>query len=77
MANISTRTPGRPSGVSRGIELAVDAGLAPQPMTDVAKPVIVTAACLAQRRFGPVMMSAVPCMAKASAKLSSMRDAIC
>ena len=44
----------------------------PQPMIEVAKPVMLVAAFMAQRRVGPVMVMAVAAIAKASAKVSSM-----
>ncbi len=71
-ANTSTRTPGRPSGVASAASSASIPASAPQAMIEVAKPVIVTAACRAQRRVGAVITSAVARMSKASAKLSSM-----
>ena len=73
MANMRTRTPGRPSGVLfPGRSPSIPAS-APQPITEVANPVIVVAACSAQRRLGAVIRIAVPRIGKASAKLSSMR----
>ncbi len=45
----------------------------PQPITEVAKPVIDTAACRAHLRFGAVMIDAVARMPKASANVSSTR----
>jgi hypothetical protein len=45
----------------------------PQPMTDVAKPVIVTAACLAQRALSAVITKPVARMVNASANVSSTR----
>ena len=44
----------------------------PQPITEVAKPVIVVAACAAQRAVGAVMTIAVARMSNASANVSSM-----
>ena len=43
-----------------------------QPMTEVAKPVIWVAAIMAQRRLRAVMMTRVPHILKASAKVSSI-----
>ena len=51
MANIRTRTPGRPSGVSRGSTSPSMPASTPQPMTEVAKPVNVTAAWRAHLRL--------------------------
>ena len=45
----------------------------PQPITEVAKPVIVTAACRAQCALSAVMITPVARMPKASANVSSMR----
>ena len=42
-------------------------------MTDVPKPVMVTAACRAQRALSAVMISAVARMSNASANVSSTR----
>ena len=44
----------------------------PQPITEVAKPVIVVAACSAHLRLSAVTISAVARMPKASANVSSM-----
>ena len=44
----------------------------PHAITEVAKPVIVVAACAAQRSVGAVMTIAVARMSKASANVSSM-----
>ena len=49
---------------------------APQPMTEVAKPVMVVAACIAQRRLGAVIRIAVPRIGKASAKTIVDADAV-
>ena len=51
-AKIITRQPGRPSGVADGGSSTSIAASQPQPMTEVAKPVIVIAACRAHLRFG-------------------------
>ena len=45
----------------------------PQPMTEVPKPVMVTAAWRAQRALSAVITTAVARMVKASAKVSSIR----
>ena len=52
MANSSTRTPGRPSGVASGGSSASMPASQPQPITEVAKPVMLSAACRAQRGVG-------------------------
>ena len=69
---MSTRTPGRPSGVCSGDRTLSTPASQPQPITEVAKPVIVAAACAAQRSLGAVMTTAVARMSKASANVSSM-----
>ncbi len=71
-ANISTRTPGRPSGVCLGGRMLSTLASQPHPMTEVANPVIVVAACVAQRVVGAVITIAVARMPKASANVSSM-----
>jgi hypothetical protein len=70
---MSTRTPGRPSGVSLGTSARSMPASQPQPITEVAKPVIVSAACRAQRAESAVMTTAVARMPNASAKVSSIR----
>ena len=72
MVKRKTRTPGRPSGVS-SVHLAIDAASQPHPITEVANPVIVRAACRAHRVLSAVMITAVARMPKASANVSSMR----
>ena len=69
---MSTRTPGRPSGLCRGDRTLSIAASQPHPITEVAKPVIVSAACAAQRAVGAVMTIAVARISKASANVSSM-----
>ena len=71
-AKISTRTPGRPSGVAPGARSPSIAASQPQAITEVAKPVRLVAAMRAQCSVGAVMTSAVARMSKASAKLSSI-----
>ncbi len=69
---MSTRTPGRPSGVCRGDRTLSTLASQPHPITEVAKPVIVAAACAAQRAVGAVITIAVARMSNASANVSSM-----
>ncbi len=69
--NSRMRTPGRPSGVSSGDSSASMPASAPQPMTEVAKPVITVAAIIAHFGVSLVTMIAVPATSKASAKVSS------
>ena len=71
-AKIITRQPGRPSGVADAGSSTSIAASQPQPITEVAKPVIETAACRAHLRFGAVMTIAVARMPKASANVSSI-----
>jgi hypothetical protein len=70
---ISTATPGRPSGVSSGDSGRSMPASQPHAITEVAKPVMLSAAMRAQRSFAAVMRSRVARMPKASAKVSSMR----
>jgi hypothetical protein len=69
---ISTAMPGRPSGVSSGASSRSMPASQPQAMTEVAKPVALTAACRAQVGLCAVMSSRVAFIGKASAKVSSM-----
>src|SRR5512134_191278 len=71
--NSSTRTPGRPSGVSFGESSRSMPHSAPQPITDVPNPLIVTAACRAHLALSAVTITPVALMPNASAKVSSMR----
>ena len=48
----------------------------PHAITEVAKPVIVVAACAAQRSVGAVITIAVARMSNASANVSSMSDSV-
>ena len=72
MANSSSDTPGRPSGVSAGPSSRSMPASQPQAMTEVANPVAATAAWYAHSRSGAVMMMRVAFMPKASAKASSI-----
>ena len=65
-ANTRTRTPGRPSRVRPGGGPSVPASQ-PQPMTEVAKPVIVRAAIDAQRSLPAVITRRDARMVNASA----------
>ena len=65
-ANTRTRTPGRPSGVRPGAGPSGPASQ-PQPMTEVAKPVMTRAAIAAQRSLPAVITRRETRMVKASA----------
>jgi len=71
-ANSSTLMPGRPSGVSSGAISASIPASTLQPITDVAKPVIESAAVLAHAGDCAVMTTRAPRMPKASAKVSTI-----
>src|SRR5690348_1478093 len=68
----STLTPGRPSGVSRSVNTRSIPASHLHPITDVAKPVRLSAASRAQRGVPPVMTSRATRIVKASANVSSM-----
>ena len=64
--------PGRPSGVSlEGISPSIPASQ-PQPMTEVAKPVILEAASMAHLLVAALIIRRLPYILKASAKVSSI-----
>jgi len=72
MANINTLTPGLRSGESFASIIASIPASHLQPMTDVAKPVIDCAAAMAHSFVSAVMMTRLPYILKASAKVSTI-----
>jgi hypothetical protein len=71
-ANTSTEIPGRPSGVSSTVKRRSIAASTSQAMTLVALPVITIAAIRAHFAVTAVMMTRVPVMGNASAKVSTI-----
>ena len=72
IANSSTAIPGRPSGVSSGASSRSMPASQPQAITEVAKPVIASAAVRAQRGSSAVISSRVARIGNASANVSSI-----
>src|SRR3954453_5279773 len=72
MVRSRTLTPGRPSGVSSGASSHSIPASHLQPMTEVAKPVILSAASRTQRGLRAVITTRATRMVNASAKVSSM-----
>ena len=75
-ANSSAETPGRPSGVSPASSSRSIPASHLQPITDVAKPVSVRAACPAQAGVSAVITIRAPHIVNASANVSSTSDVV-
>ena len=72
IANSRTAIPGRPSGVSSAANSRSMPASQPQAITEVAKPVMASAAVRAQRGSSAVISSRVARIGNASAKVSSI-----
>ena len=72
MANIKTLTPGLRSGESLALIIVSIPASHLQPITDVAKPVIDCAAAMAHSFESAVIMTRLPYILKASAKVSTI-----